>query len=255
MFKLVILVSAIACVLGGIVPEGLSPQIDGRIVGGNEGNIIQYPYLVSIQRNGQHVCGGSIYSNNIVVTAAHCLQKVSTNDLRVRAGSSTWNTGGILSNVYSYRNHEGYNPTTMENDVAIIRLSSYLTYSTSISRINLLTWSPSNGASAVVVGWGTTSYNGGISNNLRYIDVSIISTAQCASSAYRYGSSIKSDMICAFAAGKDACQKDSGGPLVSGGYLTGIVSWGYGCAYDGYPGVYTDVAQVRTWIVNNANSI
>ena len=60
-------------------------------------------------------------------------------------------------------------------------------------------------------------------------------------------------MICAGVpeGGKDACQGDSGGPLACGGLLTGIVSWGYGCARPDYPGVYSEVAYFKDWVENN----
>lgn len=57
-------------------------------------------------------------------------------------------------------------------------------------------------------------------------------------------------MLCAGYAtgGKDACQYDSGGPLVQGSVVVGIVSWGVGCALPRYPGVYADVGALRDWI-------
>lgn len=57
-------------------------------------------------------------------------------------------------------------------------------------------------------------------------------------------------MLCAGypSGGKDSCQNDSGGPLVEGSTVVGIVSWGWGCAAAGYPGVYADVGALRDWI-------
>jgi trypsin len=57
-------------------------------------------------------------------------------------------------------------------------------------------------------------------------------------------------MICAAVTdgGKDACSGDSGGPLVVGDQLVGIVSWGVGCALADFPGVYSNVATLKSFI-------
>jgi secreted trypsin-like serine protease len=49
-------------------------------------------------------------------------------------------------------------------------------------------------------------------------------------------------------------QGDSGGPLVDtkSGLQVGIVSFGRGCARPGYPGVYTNISNVRDWIKETA---
>merc|ERR1712156_334259 len=66
-----------------------------------------------------------------------------------------------------------------------------------------------------------------------------------------YGQSdITYSMICAGLdqGGKDSCQGDSGGPFMCGNELSGVVSWGYGCAEAGYPGVYTQTSYFVDWI-------
>merc|ERR1712243_316649 len=61
---------------------------------------------------------------------------------------------------------------------------------------------------------------------------------------------ITDSMICAGLdqGGKDSCQGDSGGPFMCGNQLSGVVSWGYGCAEAGYPGVYTQTSYFIDWI-------
>ncbi|XP_017476800.1 PREDICTED: trypsin delta/gamma-like [Rhagoletis zephyria] len=256
MFKFVILLSAFACVLGASIPDGLLPQLDGRIVGGSATSISSFPWQISLQRSGSHSCGGSLYSNTIVVTAAHCLQSVTASSLKVRAGSSYRTSGGVLVQVAAFKNHEGYNANTMVNDIAVVRLSSSLSLSSTIKTIGLATTAPSDGAAAVVSGWGTLTYgSSSLPSQLQSVDLSIVSLSKCQSSTYGYGSQVRSTMLCAYTSGKDACQGDSGGPLVSGGVLVGGVSWGYGCAYPNYPGVYLSVADLRSWVVSAATSV
>lgn len=89
-------------------------------------------------------------------------------------------------------------------------------------------------------------------SDLQGVTVQLIAQSSC-STAY-YGA-ITNRMLCAgvTGGGKDACQGDSGGPLAINGILGGIVSWGYGCAQSRYPGVYSSVTALRSYITQTAN--
>jgi trypsin len=50
-------------------------------------------------------------------------------------------------------------------------------------------------------------------------------------------------MHCYEAHRKDACQGDAGGPVIANGVQVGIISFGKGCANDGYSGVYTKLSS------------
>lgn len=89
---------------------------------------------------------------------------------------------------------------------------------------------------------------------IRAAYVPIVNQDYCNTQYKPLGRPITERMICAGLenGGKDSCQGDSGGPLSieSDGerFVVGVVSWGRGCALPYYPGVYSRVSSVRSWI-------
>lgn len=86
-----------------------------------------------------------------------------------------------------------------------------------------------------------------IPEKLQVTPLSIISNKRC-EILYKNRAEITEEMLCAHAFGRDSCQGDSGGPLVANGKLIGIVSWGFGCAQIGSPGVYVNISAEHDFI-------
>lgn len=130
----------------------------GRIVGGEEITIQQRPFQVSLLYNGGHYCGGSIVNEDTIVTAAHCAQNAASR-YTVRVGSTSRTSGGQVVGVKSVTNHPKYNSATIDYDAAIIKLSSKLTFSSTVKAIQLAPngYNVPDGATCYVSGWGTTS--------------------------------------------------------------------------------------------------
>ena len=53
----------------------LDDQIMGKVVGGYDSRLGDWPFLVGIYRNGQFHCGGSLIHRQWVLTAAHCTHR------------------------------------------------------------------------------------------------------------------------------------------------------------------------------------
>ncbi|EDW74997.1 uncharacterized protein Dwil_GK15979 [Drosophila willistoni] len=229
---------------------------DGRIVGGEVVSSVEdFPYQVSVQLNGQHICGGAIIGDHFVLTAAHCFEEPWTEiDYSVRLGTLEHAHGGQLLSLKRIIRHGGYNSQTHDNDLALLLLNAKLNYTEELQALPLgdeLTID----TRLMVSGWGFQSEEGeeGVSPVLRYVDVDHVAMEECRL-AYRQVLPITRHMICAAREGHDSCQGDSGGPLVGyqpgqrQGKLFGIVSWGLGCANPQYPGVYANVTAFRNWI-------
>ncbi|KAM0337993.1 hypothetical protein ACHAPU_011470 [Fusarium lateritium] len=231
-----------------------APQNTPNIVGGTSASAGDFPFIVSISRNGGPWCGGALLNANTVLTAAHCVSGYAQSGFQIRAGSLSRTSGGRTSTLSSVKVHPSYSGNN--NDVAILKLTTSIPSGGAIGYATLAASGsdPAAGSTATVAGWGATS-EGGTSSpvNLLKVSVPVVSRATC---RQQYGTSaITEQMFCAGVAsgGKDSCQGDSGGPVVdSSNAVIGAVSWGNGCARPNQSGVYARVGALRSFIDSNA---
>ncbi|MFI6208426.1 S1 family peptidase [Streptomyces sp. NPDC051041] len=226
------------------------------IVGGTTTTTTAYPFVMQITDASQNqFCGGTLVSPTKVVTAAHCMVGETTSSVRVVGGRTYLNgTNGTVSRVSRIWIHPSYTTATRGEDVAVLTLSTAMPYATAKYVSSTDTSVYAAGATARILGWGTTSSGGSSSNQLRTATVPIVSDSSCRTS---YGSDfVANEMVCAgySSGGVDTCQGDSGGPLLVGGVLAGITSWGEGCAQAGYPGVYTRLTTFSSLVTAQVNS-
>ncbi|CAC5367331.1 Trypsin beta,Trypsin delta/gamma-like protein CG30031,Trypsin alpha,Chymotrypsin-like serine proteinase [Mytilus coruscus] len=238
-------------------------DVDGfssKIVGGSNADITTYPWQVSLQmRSGSgwyHICGGSIIDNNWIVTAAHCVDGSSANTLRIAAGmtklSDTSRTVRSLARIIMHPNYSSSRPG-YPNDIALLELSQSLTFGATMNKIAVPTTQDFTGSTCSLSGWGRLSGSGSSPDNLKDVQMTIISNSECSTRwASVTGAAINDGNICILESGKSACSGDSGGPMTcySGNtpYLAGATSWGISTCSGDFPSVYARLTSFRSWI-------
>ncbi|XP_024615407.1 serine protease 27 [Neophocaena asiaeorientalis asiaeorientalis] len=245
-----------------------SPRMLNRMVGGQDTLEGEWPWQVSLQRNGSHFCGGSLITERWVLTAAHCFSNTSETSLcQVLLGVRQLVKPGphaMYTRVKRVKSNPLYQGMASSADVALVELEAPVTFTNYI--LPVCVPDPSvifeTGMNCWVTGWGNPSEQDHLPNPriLQKLAVPIIDTPKC-NLLYSKDSepgfqpkTIKDDMLCAgFAEGKkDACKGDSGGPLVclvgQSWLQAGVTSWGEGCARRNRPGVYIRVTSHHNWI-------
>lgn len=266
-----------------------------RIVGGSCTTQNDWPWQTALYfrlQNGSEafVCGGSLIAPGWVLSAAHCFGAQTSRqaeDWTVVDDVPTLSfvgfpAGATTRAVKRVIVHEGYDPKTQANDIALLELASPLTAKT----IGLqLSPDPSLEANreVTVTGWGNTrgvvpqkdSQGNAVfvdpvskeplkpseyqSPELRDATLPLVDVEECARDYGGKGEShIDQRNLCAGLSqgARDACQGDSGGPLMAQTEAKewrqiGIVSWGIGCGRPGLPGVYTRVSAFGDWLLRN----
>ncbi|WP_369600449.1 serine protease [Hahella sp. SMD15-11] len=230
----------------------------GKIVGGNQASPGEFPFMVSLQINGSHVCGGSVISSRWILTAAHCAVEFNTKNTTAVVGAHRLSSspGSTRLNIDKIVVHPKYGKVSNENayDIALLRTSQAIPSAYSPILIGEQK-DTKPGTLTTVAGWGATKEGGWASDVLMKVDVPLVSLSACRAS---YGNDIEDHNVCAGLpkGGKDSCQGDSGGPLFvrrnNQFYQVGIVSWGAGCAQPGMYGVYTSAPAFSSWITQTA---
>jgi secreted trypsin-like serine protease len=225
-------------------------QPQSRILGGSGSTTDDAPWVVALtDRYGNQFCGGTLIRAGEVVTAAHCAHdpltgaERSPEDVRVIAGRTDLRSSqGSEAEVDDVWVHPGYEDFTTGDDLAVLKLSAPLPQRPLpvVAPGETAPYEP--GAMARVYGWGRTSENGPNSDSLRSVEVPVAADDACRSAYPNYD---PRSMFCAGypEGGRDACAGDSGGPIVAGGRLIGVVSYGTGCGRPGTPGVYTRLSN------------
>ena len=247
-----------------------------RIVSGERLRLSSFVMTLD-ERNGQNfrgVCGATMISATHAVTAAHCVSNYYPNDLvdKMDAGYvgpyAPWSSRGPGKNEgYSYDvlsvrrviPHPSHRPGAgSRHDIAVIEFNEAVD---TVGAMPDFVPAPlcaytlddgDAGAVGTVAGMGQTYYGGPKSEHLLATDVRFVRHDQCAAKMAERSMAVTADMLC-FGGGsdrRDSCGGDSGGPLLVGGCLAGVVSWGYKCAEPGYPGVYTSVGHHLDWITS-----
>ncbi|XP_017075132.1 trypsin beta [Drosophila eugracilis] len=228
-----------------------APGVSGveRITHGRNINITQVPWQVSLHYLGKFHCGGSIYSETIIITAAHCVENKRIGDIEIRAGSSNHKSGGVLVEVENFRYHERFTRKDFRSDVAVIKLRNPLTFSNTIQPIALAEQDPAEWSLGLATGWGLTPFYN--PDYLQGVKLAIRSWEWC---KIKYPYLLLDDDICAGSALGGPCNGDSGGPLVVDGKLVGITSRGrqFLCFSSG---LFASVAKYRSWILNTIKSV
>uniref|UniRef100_UPI00358ECD20 ovochymase-2-like n=1 Tax=Myxine glutinosa TaxID=7769 RepID=UPI00358ECD20 len=257
----------------------LPTAFKSRIVGGHTALVGMHPWQVSLSRKGtKHYCGGAIIGARWVVTAAHCIPQTKTvlesvmvvvgeHDLK-RTDPEEQKLG--ISKVVRHPNFDPENPVNF--DIALLGLEQDIQFGSMVQPACLPNVGEvfPDGTLCITSGWGKLAEGGRLPSKLQEVALPLLGHTKCTKVLTSLGlPAPDSTMLCAGfpEGGRDACQGDSGGPLVcqreSGPWvLTGLVSWGIGCArgWDkqveqlGSPGMFSNVVHLLPWLLTQMNA-
>ncbi|XP_012972412.2 probable threonine protease PRSS50 [Mesocricetus auratus] len=235
----------------------------------------RWPWMVSVQANGMHICAGTLIASQWVLTVAHCLTLPHVN-YTVRVGSPWVNQTTatstdvpvhqiIINRRYQARRYWSW--VGRANDISLLKLQWGLKYSKYVWPICLpgLEYVLEDSSVCTVTGWGYPKVNDRWPQfqSLQEKEVSIMNSRKCEQFYHKFSKIpslvriINSQMICASDNNREKfCYELTGEPLVcssdsSTWYLVGMMSWGPGCKKNEAPPIFLQVSTFQPWIWNH----
>lgn len=166
------------------------------------------PFQVSLQlqRRGRwrHFCSGSIVSEQHVLTAAHCVDKMRLEEISVLGSTLNWKEGGQRHKIVGRHVHPQY--ATMAriiNDIAVLKVNPVFALNTTdIGTVSMGSVDRIGGKVPVrLTGWGSTTPNSTgakVPDRLQVLNYQTISNEECAQKGFR----VTANEICAQAGGR-----------------------------------------------------
>ncbi|KAF2367938.1 Peptidase S1A nudel [Trinorchestia longiramus] len=243
-----------------------------RIIGGVFADEGSWPSILSLRKDGEHDCGGTVLTATHVMVAAHCMRASRRHVYEVMAGMYRRSTYGPTVQVAPVKEifvHVNFSSNSLVNDIAVLELEVPLHLNKWVRPVCLphadKIWTI--GQECAIAGWGFVKPRTHTVDKLQNAVVPISSLATCQQVYGIRRVPNTEQVLCAGleAGGRDACSGDSGGPLMCrvchfrGNILDcnrdnwtqdGIVSFGKGCAEPHIPGVYTSVRYYLPWITS-----
>ncbi|XP_058248949.1 granzyme B-like [Hemibagrus wyckioides] len=235
----------------------LCGAMESGIIGGREAKPHSRPYMVSVQINNEHKCGGMLLKKDYVLSAAHCVNETEYPGkvkLEVVLGAHNINKKERQQQriqVQKFIKHPCYKRKENQNDIMLLKLKSKAKLNKVVQAINLPKKNENllDNKKCSIAGWGKTSQNSGASDVLREVTLKVQNNSQCKILWQQYFDT--DSMICTAPDGRDAfCQGDSGSPLICGNKPQGLAAYTYpdDCLNRNYPEVYTKISYYLPWI-------
>ncbi|CAG9800167.1 unnamed protein product [Chironomus riparius] len=242
-------------------------KLDNHIISGDKAEVSEFPFQVALGYFSQEIksfnfdCGGSLIADDIVLTAAHCVNIKGAQPVMVRLGRTSLDLNDEYDEsdhqdikIEAIRIHPKYCVKYKHNDIAIIKLRKPFKPSDSIETICLSTSDANAPKDFTVTGFGITSLE--YTKRSDWLLKGTITEYPHDKCKYEYGKKgikVIDSQLCALSdKGVDSCHGDSGGPVSyqknNKHYLFGITSFGSGCGSSVFPSIYTKVNRYLDWI-------